>query len=125
MERTNQGGSVLSFVIIGVILASVLVGSVYLVNRQTAQPVPRPPVVQEPQKPIDNKQQTPPPAEPGNDKPNSPPNQSAPVAGAPSSSATELPVTGVTETFGSLIVLGLLSAIVVSYVRSRRPQLSL
>jgi LPXTG-motif cell wall-anchored protein len=117
MARTNEGGSVLVFVVVGVILAGLLVGGIYLVNRQTPQPKPQTPVVQKPQE----KEQGPPPAEPGNSQPHPSSDQSEPK----NNGSVELPATGSKETIGSLIVLGLLSGAVASYVRSRRPQLSL
>ena len=122
MGRTNQGGSVLSFVIVGVLLAGLLVGGVYLVNRQSAGQPPAP-VVQKPQeKP--NESQSPPPAEPGTSQPS--PSANMPESGGTTdNNVTELPTTGPKETLGSLIIIGLLGGIIVSYLRSRRPQLSL
>lgn len=36
-ERTNQGGSVVAFVIVGVVLAGVVAGGVYLVNQRNKE----------------------------------------------------------------------------------------
>jgi LPXTG-motif cell wall-anchored protein len=121
MARTNEGGSVLVFVVVGVILAGLLVGGIYLVNRQTSQPRPQAPVAQKPQE----KEQGPPPAEPGNSQ--SPPSsaQPGPDTSTANNGNVELPTTGPKETIGSLVVLGLLSGALAGYVRSRRPQLSL
>lgn len=115
MGRTNQGGSVLSFVIIGIVLAGLLVGGIYFVNQQTGQPSA--PTMKQPEKPANkddgqNKKQTPPPAEPAT-KPQ-------PEAGA--NTTAELPATGPKELIGSLITLGLLSGVITSYLRSRRLQ---
>ncbi len=114
MERTNQGGSVLSFVIIGVILAGLLIGGVYVVNRQTARPPVS--VEQKPQPPAND--QTTPQVEPDV-------GQSQPEAGAVNDGTVQLPATGPQEVAGSFIVLGLLGGLAVGYIRSRRPQLSL
>lgn len=115
MGRTNQGGSVLSFVVVGVILAGLLVGGIYFVNQQTSQPPT--PVSRQPEKSANKddkqtKKQTPPAAEPGN----------KPQSETDTNTATELPATGPTELVGSLIVLGLLGGVVTSYLRSRRLQ---
>ena len=37
MQRTNQGGSVISFMVIGIILIIALIGTVYLVNQRSQQ----------------------------------------------------------------------------------------
>ena len=37
MQRTNQGGSVISFVVIGVVLILMLIGTVYLMNQRSQQ----------------------------------------------------------------------------------------
>src|SRR5680860_391496 len=37
VRRTNQGGSIATFIVIGVILASGLVGSIYLLNQRVSQ----------------------------------------------------------------------------------------
>lgn len=126
MGRTNQGGSVLSFVIVGILLAGLLVGGVYIVNRQTVgQPVA--PVEQKPQKEMPDGSQSPPPAKPGNNSQQPDPFSNIPQAGTGTANtgAAELPATGSRETFGSLLIIGLLGGVVVGYVRSRRPQLSL
>lgn len=132
MVRTNQGGSVLSFIVIGVILASLLVSGTYVVRRQAASPIPS-----QPTKTADNKPTTNQPQNDKQDKNNSdqelPPgdrkdsasrdNQLAPAAGTSNPGA--LPQTGPVETVGIFIALGFLSVTSVSYIRSRRPGLSL
>lgn len=45
MTRTNQGGSIVSFIVVGVVLALLLVGGAYLVHRHNnpaATPTPTP-----------------------------------------------------------------------------------
>ena len=118
MRRTKEGGSVLGFVVVAIVLGTLLLGGVYLVSRQegrSASPVTKP---QEPSK--KDEKQAPPPAEPGK-KPELQAPQSTPQAGV----AHELPVTGPTESLGPLLVLGLVSGLFVSYIRSRQAHLSL
>lgn len=138
MVRTNQGGSVLSFVIVGVILAGVAIGAVYFVHRQTMQPVdpsePQP-VVSQPEtsqpetsqpeetttKPEEKAQEKP--AETTQPAQQPQQSQAAPSASTPATGA--LPKTGPAETMGVLIALSLLSITTVSYIRSRRLELPL
>jgi len=120
MRRTNEGGSVLGFVVVAVVLAGLLVGGAYFVNRQlTEAPAP---VVEQQDTQTDkkDKKQTPPPAEPGNKHKDTTP-ESTPRAGV----AHELPATGPKEAIGTMLVIGLLSGVLVGYVRSRRPRFSL
>ncbi len=102
MERTNRRGSLVKFIVIGVLLSGLLIGGVYLVKTYIL-PHPAVPVEQTPQPPVVDQTQLPVEAE------------QVPVE------AVELPATGPKETIGSLIMLGLLAAVATSYVRSRRP----
>jgi cytoskeletal protein RodZ len=128
MVRTNQGGSILSFVIIGVVLAGLLLGGAYIVNRQTQ--VPRdtsssPTISTGPSSPSANKKVS---SDDGAEK--TPPKTTAPkqvTTPAPdathpssSSSAAELPHTGPAEIITSALGLGSLSYALVAYIRSRR-----
>ena len=152
MVRTNQGGSILSFVIIGVVLTSLLVGGVYIVHQRAdarvavTQPTPADKTTT-PATPGDNA----PVATPGTNQtttePTSPDATSSPTptptpsdqtptpttlpsgstdtsSSTPPSStstpATALPHTGPAETLGSIIIMGVMTVAVVSYVRSRR-----
>lgn len=144
MVRTKQGGSVLSFVVVGVLLLVVFAGSAYMVrqNMQPAQeevPTELPGGQTEEEK---TPEETPKPAleerrdsrpenvVPEKEKP-SPRETPQPQATAPShephdeSSQATLPATGPTQLLASLLAAGLLSATAVSYLRSRRPGLSL
>jgi outer membrane biosynthesis protein TonB len=138
MVRTNQGGSVLSFVIVGVVLAGLAIGAVYFVHRQTMQPVdpsePHP-VATQPETPQPEASQpeetTTKPEEKAQEKPaettrpaqQPQPSQSIPGASTPATGA--LPKTGPAETLGVIIALSLLSIATVSYIRSRRLELPL
>ncbi len=96
----------MKFIVVGALLAGLLIGGIYLVKKypvqQPALPVgqtPKPPEVAQAPLPVE--------AEPTPAKP------------------AELPTTGPKDTIGSMLVLGLLVAVIMSYIRSRRPQLSL
>ena len=125
MVRTNQGGSVLRFIIIGVVLAAFLIGGVYVVRQQAGSaqpqaPANQPQANQPPEKPEERQATNPPPA---TNTPASNENQPIPSAGVPTSNV--LPQTGPVEAFGVFIALGLLIGVGLSYLRSRRPELSL
>lgn len=125
MVRTNQGGSVLSFVLVGIVAIALLVGGVYIIRQQSAQPteMPTPATTDKPQqtkKPASSDNQ----ASNKQDTASKPPQQAAPPP-ANSVPADKLPQTGPGETFGSMVVIGLVCAVVVTYLRSRRPELSL
>lgn len=125
--RTNQGGSVLSFVIIGAIVGLLLIGGVYVARQQTAQPEPLPPQtpIQKPEtkKPSESKKQEKETTPSHSSTPQSSSPQTAPQPNPPSTN--NLPQTGSAENIGSLLILATLSATVISYTRSRRPRLSL
>jgi hypothetical protein len=106
MEQTNRRGSLVKFIVIGALLFGLLTGGIYLVKTYIL-PHPAAPVEQTPQQPVVD--QTPLPVEAAQ----------VPVE------AVELPTTGPKETIGSLIRLGIVAAVATSYVRSRRPYLSL
>lgn len=122
MVRTNQGGSVLGFIIIGIAMALLLIGGAYFVRQQIDQPVSQGPVKTpeqpkpQPQKPEPAKP-TPTPTPPHVEKPTPP--ASLPQTPAPTPSS-ELPKTGPAETAGVLIAILFLTLASVSYVRSRR-----
>ena len=122
MVGTNQGGSVLSFVIIAIVLVVLFVGGVvFSHNQQTTsseglQPTP-------PSKPQSSQ------APPRQDVPSTqqPSTQSSPQA-SPSSSGqggstanTQLPHTGPNEDVLAAVVFGLITLAVISFARSRRP----
>jgi LPXTG-motif cell wall-anchored protein len=132
MARTNQGGSVLGFVVVAVIMAGLLIGGVYAVRQMTAVPEQE----LEPSKTTENKpsndkktddkkkQETP----KTDEKTDQSKSESTPPADTGSSgpSATELPQTGPGENaLGTAVMLAVLGGVAVSYARSRRPELSL
>lgn len=123
MVRTKEGGSVLSFVIIGIVMIALLVGGVYVVKQQLTASETPPAAPQQPE-PEEKKQ---PEAPKEQDKKVSENNQKAdeskPVSSVGKSS--ELPQTGPAELPLAVVALGLLSLTAVSYARSRRLELSL
>jgi LPXTG-motif cell wall-anchored protein len=118
MVRTNQGGSVLGFIVVGVVLAALFIGGVYLARHQTVAPVagqsqpPKESPVAQPSTP--NK---------SSDQPSPQPSQTTPSSTSPAASASQLPQTGPTETLGALLGIGFLTSLIVAYYRSRRPEL--
>jgi LPXTG-motif cell wall-anchored protein len=120
MARTNQGGSVLVFVVVAIIMAGLLIGGVYAVRQLTAAPDQgaKTPDTTTENKPSDDKkkQET----SPSDKKTNKTASESQPPATSSQQSANELPKTGPESLLGTLVMLGILSAVAVSYVRSRR-----
>jgi LPXTG-motif cell wall-anchored protein len=119
MVRTNEGGSVLSFVVVGVVILLMLVGGIFAVRQLTSQPAP---LTQEPAKttPEQAKPQEQKPQE--STKPSSSEKEQAatPQTQTPAASNPELPKTGPTETVGFTLVLALITLAGVSYFRSRQ-----
>ncbi len=132
MVRTNQGGSVLSFIIIGVVAVSLLVGGVYYVRQQidasNAEPVrPEPQQAEEKQQqnPEKKSSEAPAPKDDGAQRKERQQQMAPPSASSDTDKSAELPQTGPAEFLATVAALGLLSASGVSYLRSRRPELSL
>lgn len=119
MVRTNQGGSVLSFVIIGVIMAAILVGGVYVVRQQTLQPATETPqeVIEEPPATT--------PTEEAEKEAEKPQKEKAAQQTPQAEEEVELPQTGPAESLVTLIAVALLGFTATSYIRSRRAGLSL
>lgn len=132
MRATNQGGSLVGFIIIGVLLALVLIGGLYGLNRYNAQRAADETVSQE-----ENKTKTDTPAKSSdtpdktkteeapkketdrsrtNDTTPAPAPTPAPVA-APS--GTQLPQTGPADVIFSLVATSALAFAGVHYARSR------
>ncbi len=127
--RTNQGGSVLSFIIVAVVLLLVVVGGIYLVRRTTGTAQDQavspdasrtsPETTPAPVVPTDDKKDATPPAS----QPSTPQNTTTP---SPSKqSPATLPQTGPVETTISGIIFAILTGTVVSYGRSKRSLSSL
>jgi LPXTG-motif cell wall-anchored protein len=113
MVRTNQGGSVLSFIVIGAILACLLIGGVFVVHHQ----VLRSQTGHQENKPLARHPQTPDKTPVKTDDKMPDETQQQPSA---QHEAAELPQTGSVGTMSVVLVLGLLSGMGVAYLRSRR-----
>lgn len=116
MRGTKQGGSVLNFIIVAVVLVGLVVGGVYVLRQQmtTTQSqeelLPEEPVV------VDEEQ-----SEPVEEE-----GQSGELAQELPGVATEqLPQTGPVESMAMALALGMLSLATVSYIQSRRAVTSL
>ena len=133
MVKANEGGSVLSFVVIGAILVLLLVGGTYFVrqklsvNAETASQTPdtsksnpsdQTNTSKEPTK-KDEPAKTPESPKPTPAQPSTPPQTTA------STPPAALPQTGPAETFSIVVGVALLTATFTAYVRSRRDYVSL
>lgn len=126
--RTNQGGSVLVFAIIGVVLAAAIVGTVYFVRQQGEQVRSDTPLFEmpettpEPTAPVEGGDDEATPEENTEDTPTTVPGRSETdssddeIATDPSN----LPETGPTETLITLLAVGMLAFVAYSYKQSRR-----
>lgn len=136
MVRTKQGGSILGFILIGVVLTALLVGGVYFVRQQTVkqvtqQPKPVEPAVSQEPSSSDTSESPAPSteekssADTSNKTEETPAEDTKETSGQPSNqTATELPKTGAGQTISILIAVGVLSYAIVLYARSRRLNLS-
>ncbi len=129
MGRTKQGGSVLSFIIVGIVLLAALAGGVYW-YRQVFVPHTAPEVSTKPASPSDTSDSTknsnssqssdqskPKPSDSSSNSTNSAPSQPATPAPQPSS---QLPKTGPADTIATMLILGVLTAATAAYGQSRR-----
>jgi cytoskeletal protein RodZ len=117
MGRTNQGGSILSYIIVGGVLALLLIGGVYFIRQQAAAPQP----IDQPTPATDQQVREPAPeqAKPEEAKPETSMDQSAPQQ-AQQPAVNELPQTGPAESIMALLALGSLTAVMIAYMQSRR-----
>jgi LPXTG-motif cell wall-anchored protein len=120
MVGTNQGGSLLKFIVVSVAMAVILVGGIYVVRQSMTPQAPQP----QPEQP--SQPSNPPTGEkPPQDKPVTPPQQNPAIEVPRTGGPATLPQTGPAETFGSLLAIGLLSVAIASYLQSRRLKPSL
>lgn len=129
--RANQTGSIISFVVVGALLALGAIGLFYWVGHGL-QSTPK----VEPEVKISAPTETK--KEPAKDTPKTDGSESSDVPAksgsdeqtdtqpaTPAPSASELSRTGPEETASALIVAGLLTGVIVAYIRSRRHTVSL
>jgi len=140
MVRTSQGGSILSFIIVAVVLAGLLVGGAYVIHRQASpssesQPAPAPvavpsepdpssssdtssdastkPVEQSNEPNSDTSQQPASPSEPSDD-------ETAMSDQSGSDTSASLPHTGPRASVISAVVVAVITYATVAYGQSRR-----
>lgn len=115
MKWKNQGGSVRSFILIGVVLVLLFIGGAYLIRQATLPAAPdNTPVAPGRSTDDTDTSATPPPS-----------TDEKTAADSPAPTATQLPQTGPAELAGTLFVLAILSATSVSYLQSRRLRITL
>jgi uncharacterized protein HemX len=120
--RTNQGGSILIFTIVAVVLALALVGAVLFVRNkgevaQTQVPIMGP--VTPPGEVSDESAGGNESEEATDTAPRNTPVTDSESSNDAPSSATELPKTGPADVIGSALVIALVTMTLVSYMRSR------
>jgi LPXTG-motif cell wall-anchored protein len=138
MASSNQGGSILSFLVVGGVLAALLIGGAYFVQQRSArsattqtpvavQPASQSkdqadekaaPAADDKKVAVETKKEEPKKEEPKKEAPKAAPQTTTPPA-------KELPKTGPAETISSIIGAGLLSGMLVAYARSRRASVTL
>lgn len=116
IRRTNQGGSVASFVVIGVILAVGLLSAIYFVNQRGQQARKEQAISAT----STNKQPTKPTTKTKTTTSNTSVATSAKPSNQTKSQTSNLPGTGVETPISSLVSVFILSTSVVGYVMSRR-----
>lgn len=127
-KRTNQGGSILTFIIVAVVLGLALVGSVMFIRHKGEAAQSQTPILGPIAAPTtgDNKSgdtNTNTGSSPQSDQKSTPSTSghdgSASTESQTSAPASELPKTGPADTLGAALIMGLVAMMVVSYVRSR------
>lgn len=118
--RTNQGGSVTSFIVVGVILTAVVIAGIYFVHQRSQAPssTPASPVASSPINP-----QAPAPSPSQSPQSTPQPVQSSPQVPQPpvaNQNEAPLPETGPREDFLALVGLAVLVGTTISYIRSRQ-----
>lgn len=126
MASSNQGGSILSFLVIGGVLTALLVGGAYWVQqRSTRSETTQAPIAVQPADQT-TKQEEKKPAPVAEDKKvavetkKEEAKKEAPKPAPAAPSTAELPRTGPAEMISSIVGAGLLSGVSVAYMRSRR-----
>lgn len=115
-KRTNQSGSVVAFVIVGIVLAGVVAGGVYLVNQRNKENIANKPTGT-------NQPQTPPTPTPSSSTSPSPAtNQQSAQTSPPTTGVTQngsLPTSGPADDGLRVLALGVLIGVSVAFVRSQ------
>lgn len=122
--QTSQGGSILGFIVGGILFIFLFLGGVYVIRHQTGSSVAAPsrPTPSQPQPrpepaPAAPKQEE----QPSRSQPSQPASQSVPPQTPSSgSSSVHLPQTGASASLVPAVAVGLLSGAAIAYLRSRR-----
>ncbi|MET0980235.1 MAG: LPXTG cell wall anchor domain-containing protein [Candidatus Saccharimonadales bacterium] len=127
MASSDQGGSILSFLIIGGVLVALLLGGAYYVQqRSNATDSDKAPVATQPaaqsngatdEKPTPATKDEKTAVEPKNEEA-----KTSPTPEATSQPTTQLPKTGPAESLSGVLVAGLLTFFGLSYLQSRKVQ---
>ena len=137
--RSNQGGSVASFIIIGVVLVIMTTGVLYWVRHKDApiareSPTPEVTLPGDETKTDESKDQAKPNEEPNKEDTASPSEEATTPDAAPSTdtapapqteSTTTLPTTGPADTAVQMIAIGALAIAGIGFIRSRNHATSL
>lgn len=121
MIRTNQGGSVASFIIVAALLVLGTAGLLYFVKRGDAPKAGTPVAVSDnkDKKPTSNGGQKVNEGS-GSTTKNNKPSTNSTTNNPGSTSVTELSRTGPAETFTQIVMVGILAAALMSYAQSRK-----
>lgn len=113
MTGKRQGGSVLNFIIVAVVLVGLLAAGIYIVRQVTQQNPPSVAVEENEPEPV------PTPEEKAQEQP------VKELPGGDHSEAVELPQTGPLEAMSAVFAVGILSLAIAYYLRSRQTVASL
>jgi len=135
MARTNQGGSIVGFVIIGAVLVLGSAGLLYWVSHRDASPIKTPevnvPAATEKDGDKNSDQTKPEPSTPDTTKEdtnNAPTGETQPTPGSTPTTDTaveQIPQTGPADTLMQLLVVGLLAGTIAAFIRSRQRRFTL
>ncbi len=121
--RTNQGGSVVSFVVVGIVLVALVIGGVYMLQHRggdtpevakTNSPVPAPSASSS-SSPVPSTSKSPAPSKSVQPVPSSSPKPAPSTVPVPEN----MPATGPSDILPSGIVVAILLGVTVSYAQSR------
>jgi len=114
--RTNEGGSVISFIVVGVVLAAIVVGGIYVVQKRGENAPAASPVATSPSPSPAASDSTPPAVAPGT-QPSPSPSKSSSASPLPST-GVPLPHTGPSDDIVGAVGFAVLLGVVIAYLRS-------
>lgn len=117
--RTNQGGSVASFVIVGIVLVALVAGGIYTLRHRTATDTPTGVGTNSPApSPVSSDSKAPTPSKSASPSPSASPQPTE--SPAPTPAPTDMPATGPSDLLSSGIIGAILIGSLTSYAQSRR-----